>query len=69
MHNIVPVMDELKNTNRLPTLCFNDDRNICEKLAIRLFSEMEIRESAFRSTDDFKRKYNNKAEDVIFNFN
>lgn len=59
-------MDELKKSDRLPALCFNDDRNICEELAIRLFSEMETREFFYRSTDDFKRKFNSKAEDVIF---
>lgn len=61
-------MDELKRTECLPALCFNDDRTICEELAICLFCEMENRELEFRSTDEFKRKFSNKAEDVILFF-
>lgn len=57
-------MDELKATDRLPALCFSDDRDICEYLAVRLFTEMQNREFKYRSTDDFKRRFNSKAEDV-----
>jgi len=48
----------------LPAICFNDDRYICEQLAVRIFNDLEKREAAFRDTPEFARRYNLKAEEV-----
>ncbi|KAI1696332.1 putative helicase C28H8.3 [Ditylenchus destructor] len=63
LHNVVPIMDELKKTNRLPAICFNDDREICEQLAVRVFLEMDAREHQWRQSEEFRRKYDNKAQE------
>ncbi|KAI1712367.1 DEAD/DEAH box helicase domain-containing protein [Ditylenchus destructor] len=65
LHNVVPTMDELKKSNRLPAICFNDDREICEQLAVRVFLEMDAREHQWRQSEEFRRKYDNKAQENI----
>lgn len=35
MNNIIPLVDELKEKNMLPGICFNDDRTVCEELAMK----------------------------------
>lgn len=47
----------------LPSICFNDNRELCEQLAIHVFNEFEIREKRYMDTADFKRRFNFKAED------
>ncbi|VDM73363.1 unnamed protein product, partial [Strongylus vulgaris] len=44
LDNIVRLVDEMNEKNMLPAMCFNDDRNVCESLAIRLCEELENRE-------------------------
>jgi replicative superfamily II helicase len=59
-----PLMDQLKARQQIPALCFNDDRDICESLAVRLFNELQQRESDYTLSAEFRHKYNFKAEDV-----
>ncbi|WKX99102.1 hypothetical protein Q1695_014184 [Nippostrongylus brasiliensis] len=61
--NIVRIVDEMNERNMLPAMCFNDDRNVCESLAIRLAEELESRETAFMNSTEFKTKYAIKDED------
>lgn len=63
--NIVNVVDNMRDENLLPAICFNDDRHICEKLALTLAVELERRETEFTSTAEFKHKYEIKDEDKI----
>ncbi|PIO66180.1 DEAD/DEAH box helicase [Teladorsagia circumcincta] len=63
LDNIVRLVDEMNERNMLPAMCFNDDRNVCESLAIRLAEELEARETAFMNSAEFKTKYAIKDED------
>lgn len=45
LDNIVRLVDEMNERNMLPAMCFNDDRSVCESLAIRLAEELEARET------------------------
>uniref|UniRef100_A0A158PA69 DEAD/DEAH box helicase n=1 Tax=Angiostrongylus cantonensis TaxID=6313 RepID=A0A158PA69_ANGCA len=53
LDNIVRLVDEMNARNMLPALCFIDDRNVCELLAVRLADELETREMVH-----FKGHYN-----------
>ncbi|EPB65209.1 helicase protein, partial [Ancylostoma ceylanicum] len=53
----------MKEKNMLPAMCFNDDRNVCESLALRLCEELEARETEFMNSNEFKTKYAIKDED------
>uniref|UniRef100_A0A915DR67 Helicase ATP-binding domain-containing protein n=1 Tax=Ditylenchus dipsaci TaxID=166011 RepID=A0A915DR67_9BILA len=63
LHNVMPLMDDLKKSDRLPAICFSDDRDICQFLAIRVFIELQKREFNWRASPDFQRRFNLKAED------
>ncbi|KIH50081.1 hypothetical protein ANCDUO_19843, partial [Ancylostoma duodenale] len=63
LDNIVRLVDEMKEKNMLPAMCFNDDRNVCESLALRLCEELEARETEFMNSAEFKTKYAIKDED------
>lgn len=63
LDNIVRLVDEMNERNMLPAMCFNDDRSVCESLAIRLAEELEARETAFMNSAEFKTKYAIKDED------
>ncbi|KJH50124.1 DEAD/DEAH box helicase [Dictyocaulus viviparus] len=63
LDNIVPLVDEMNSKNMLPAMCFNDDRYVCEALAIRLAEELEAREMEFVNSAEFKKKYAIKYED------
>ncbi|EYC27342.1 hypothetical protein Y032_0009g662 [Ancylostoma ceylanicum] len=63
LDNIVRLVDEMKEKNMLPAMCFNDDRNVCESLALRLCEELEARETEFMNSNEFKTKYAIKDED------
>lgn len=67
LFNIIPLIDQLKRKDQLPALCFNDDREICEHLAIHAFNELQKREDAYKASEEFKRRYkgNLKAEEVL----
>jgi hypothetical protein len=56
-------MDELKSKEMLPSICFNDDRDFCEQLAIHVFNDYEMREKRYMDSAEFKRRFNFKAED------
>ncbi|VDK53833.1 unnamed protein product [Cylicostephanus goldi] len=64
LENIVRIVDEMNEKNMLPAMCFNDDRSVCENLAIRLCKELEDREMEFMNSAEFKTKYAIKDEDV-----
>lgn len=55
-------MDDLKEKNMLPALCFNEDRSIIRRLAVRVFNELEKRESEFLRSSEFKKINFQKAE-------
>lgn len=59
----MPLLEELKTSEMLPSICFNDNRDFCEQLAIHVYNEFEIREKRYMDTPDFKRKFNFKDED------
>ncbi|CAD5222230.1 unnamed protein product [Bursaphelenchus xylophilus] len=63
LHNVVPLLDQLKTDDMLPSICFNDNREFCEQLAIHSFNELEVREMRYMNTAEFKKKFNFKAED------
>ncbi|VDM54329.1 unnamed protein product [Angiostrongylus costaricensis] len=63
LDNIVKLVDEMSARNMLPALCFIDDRNVCELLAVRLADELETREMDFMNSAEFKTKYAIKYED------
>ncbi|KAK0416353.1 hypothetical protein QR680_012435 [Steinernema hermaphroditum] len=65
LHNIVPLLDNLKEKNMLPAICFNDNRDICELLAIRVFNEMDKRQRAFEATDEYIRNFSFKGEQKL----
>ncbi|CAD6187647.1 unnamed protein product [Caenorhabditis auriculariae] len=62
---ITPMVDELRQKNMLPAICFNDARHVCETMALRLCEELEKREEEFVSTADFKAKYAMKDEEKL----
>ncbi|CAI5445530.1 unnamed protein product [Caenorhabditis angaria] len=62
---IVRLIDELKQKEELPAICFNEDRHICEKLATTLAEELERRERNYMETDEFKNKFAIKDEDKL----
>lgn len=64
LYNVVPLLDQLKTDDMLPSICFNDNREFCEQLAIHAFNEYEIREMRYMNTAEFKKKFNFKGEDV-----
>uniref|UniRef100_A0AC35TV20 Helicase ATP-binding domain-containing protein n=1 Tax=Rhabditophanes sp. KR3021 TaxID=114890 RepID=A0AC35TV20_9BILA len=63
VHNIVPLIDTLKKNEKIPAICFNDDREVCELLAMRLFNCLNEREAAFMKSDEFKRNFDFGRED------
>ncbi|ETN83090.1 DEAD/DEAH box helicase [Necator americanus] len=70
LDNIVRLVDELNEKNMLPAMCFNDDRNVCESLALRLCEELEERETKYsklakrkRDMADKKKGEKNEEED------
>uniref|UniRef100_A0A1I8AIS0 Helicase ATP-binding domain-containing protein n=1 Tax=Steinernema glaseri TaxID=37863 RepID=A0A1I8AIS0_9BILA len=65
LHNIVPLLDSLKEKNMLPAICFNDNREICELLAVRVFNEMDKRQRAFEATAEYARNFSFKGEQKL----
>uniref|UniRef100_A0A183BTL5 Helicase ATP-binding domain-containing protein n=1 Tax=Globodera pallida TaxID=36090 RepID=A0A183BTL5_GLOPA len=63
LFNIMRLVDQLKQKAQIPALCFNDDREICEHLAIRVFNELQKREENYKSSPLFQNRYNFKAEE------
>ncbi|KAE9421170.1 hypothetical protein Angca_008073, partial [Angiostrongylus cantonensis] len=70
LDNIVRLVDEMNARNMLPALCFIDDRNVCELLAVRLADELETREMKYsklakrkRDLADKKKKGDKKKKD------
>lgn len=44
LDSIIPLVDKMREDQLLPAICFSDDRQACELLAIRLADELERRE-------------------------
>ncbi|KAI6202421.1 hypothetical protein M3Y96_00946700 [Aphelenchoides besseyi] len=65
LYNVVPLLDELKANDMLPGICFNENREFCEQLAMHVYNEMDIREKAYMDAPEFKRRFNFKAEDRL----
>ncbi|KAI6233832.1 hypothetical protein M3Y99_00875100 [Aphelenchoides fujianensis] len=65
LYNVVPLLEELKGSDMLPAICFNENREFCEQLAMHVFTEMDIREKLYMETPEFKRRFNFKAEDRL----
>ena len=66
MKNIVAVVLELRQNEKLPAICFNDDSEACFRLAIKLFDYFEKEQQKFEESDEFKSKYVVKNEEVCF---
>lgn len=66
MKSIAPLILELRDKELLPAICFNEDRRVCEKLALQLFKFLEIRQKEFEESAEFKNKYEIKNEEVNF---
>ncbi|VDN07517.1 unnamed protein product [Thelazia callipaeda] len=62
MKSISPLILELRDKNLLPAICFNENRRICEKLAVQLCSHLETLQINFEMSPEYK-KYEIKDED------
>lgn len=62
MNSIVNVVCELRKENRLPAICFIDNRSACVNLAKKLHLFLEQEENKFRDTSEFKTNYAVKDE-------
>ncbi|GMS88551.1 hypothetical protein PENTCL1PPCAC_10726, partial [Pristionchus entomophagus] len=65
MNNIIPLVDELKEKNMLPGICFNDDRTVCEDLAMKLCEELEARQKEWEESAEYKLKFAIKDEEKM----
>lgn len=66
LRNIASVVEEMREKDMLPAICFNEDRRMCEKLAEELFSYLERKQIEFESSSAFKNKYEIRDEKVSF---
>ncbi|GMS88669.1 hypothetical protein PENTCL1PPCAC_10843 [Pristionchus entomophagus] len=62
MNNIIPLVDELKEKKMLPGICFNDDRIVCEELALNVCEELEARQKNWEASDEFKDEFMNNGK-------
>ncbi|CAB3402930.1 unnamed protein product [Caenorhabditis bovis] len=62
---IVSLVDEMKETDQLPAICFSENRHACEKLALTLCIELEQREEEYKETAEFKNNYAIKDEEKL----
>ncbi|CEF68343.1 Helicase, C-terminal domain and DNA/RNA helicase, DEAD/DEAH box type, N-terminal domain and Helicase, superfamily 1/2, ATP-binding domain and P-loop containing nucleoside triphosphate hydrolase domain-containing protein [Strongyloides ratti] len=63
VYNIVPLVDQLKNKEMIPAICFNDDREVCELLAMKLYNCLSERQKEWMESPEYKSKYDFKNED------
>ncbi|MFH4979255.1 hypothetical protein AB6A40_005964 [Gnathostoma spinigerum] len=63
--NITSVVLELRANNQLPAICFNDDRRVCERLALHVFNYFDAQQRDFENSAEFKIKYEIKDEDKL----
>ena len=64
--NIVNTVLELRADEKLPAICFNDDRVVCELLAKKVFAYFEQEQNIFEATPEFKKNFEIKDEEVTF---
>lgn len=62
---IAPLVLELRDKDQLPAICFNDDRRICEEMAICLFQFLEEKQKEYEESEEYRTKYAIKDEEVI----
>uniref|UniRef100_A0A0N5BAM6 Helicase ATP-binding domain-containing protein n=1 Tax=Strongyloides papillosus TaxID=174720 RepID=A0A0N5BAM6_STREA len=63
VYNIVPLVDQLKNKEMIPAICFNDDREVCELLAMKLYNCLSERQKDWMESPEYKNKYDFKNEE------